>query len=80
MEYDYICSSRAELTGRIGSVISESVEKLSDMSAFEKRITPVSNGPLPSVEAVRDMLSLVKTVTFPEFHDIYHGTRAMEQA
>ena len=80
MEYDYICSSRAELTGMIGSVINDAVEKLSDMSALEKRITPLSNGPLPSVEAVREILLLVKTVTFPEFHDIYHGTRAMEQA
>lgn len=80
MEYDYICSSRAELTGRIGSVINESVERLSIMSAVEQRITPASCGPLPSVEAVREILSLVKTVMFPEFHDIYHGTRTMEKA
>ncbi|MDE5585902.1 MAG: serine acetyltransferase, partial [Muribaculaceae bacterium] len=34
----------------------------------------------PSVEAVREILTLVKTVIFPEFHDIYRGTRAMEKA
>lgn len=80
MEYDYICSSRAELTGRIGTVINEAVERLSSMSAKEQQITPTSCGPLPSVEVVREILSLVKTVMFPEFHDIYHGTRAMEKA
>lgn len=80
MEYDYICSSRAELTGRIGSVINNVVEQLSCISADEKNIAPASCGPLPSVEAVREIVNLVKTVIFPEFHDIYHGTRAMEQA
>lgn len=80
MEYNYICSSRAELTGRIGSVINEAVERLSIMSTEEQRITPASCGPLPSVEVVREILSLVKTVMFPEFHDMYHGTRAMEKA
>lgn len=80
MEYDYICSSRAELTAKIGTVINEAVEKLSGLSSIEKRITPSSCGPLPSVEAVREIVNLVKTVIFPEFHDIYHGTRAMEQA
>lgn len=80
MEYDYICSSRAELTGRIGTVINGTVEKLSSISALEERIIPTSCGPLPSVEAVREIVALVKTVIFPEFHDIYRGTRAMEQA
>lgn len=80
MEYDYICSSRAELTARIGSAINDTVERLSAMTAEERRITPASCGPLPSVEAIREILTLVKTVMFPEFHDIYHGTRAMEKA
>lgn len=80
MEYDYICSSRAELTARIGTVINEAVEKLSSLSTIEQRITPTSCGPLPSVEAVREIMTLVKTVTFPEFIDRYHGTRAMENA
>lgn len=80
MEYDYICSSRAELTAKIGTVINDAVEKLSCLSTIEQRITPSSCGPLPSVEAVREIVNLVKTVTFPEFHDIYHGTRAMSQA
>lgn len=80
MEYDYICSSRAELTSRIGMVINEAVEKLSFISSEEHRITPTSCGPLPSVEVVREIVTLVKTVMFPEFHDMYHGTRAMEKA
>lgn len=80
MEYDYICSSRAELTSKIGSVISDVVERLSTMSSKEQSITPTSCGPLPSVEAIREIVNLVKTVMFPEFHDIYHGTRAMEKA
>ena len=70
MEYNYICSSRAELTGRIGSVINEAVERLSIMSTAEHRITPASCGPLPSVEVVREILSLVKTLIFPELHDM----------
>ncbi len=80
MEYDYICSSRAELTSRIGFVINEAVSKLAYLSGEEKRISPASCGPLPSVEAVREILTLVKTVIFPEFIDRYHGTRAMEEA
>ncbi len=80
MEYDYICSSRAELTGRIGAVINNTVEQLSAISAGARKITPASCGPLPSVEAVREILDLVKTVIFPEFIDRYHGTRAMEDA
>ncbi len=65
MEYDYICSSRAEFTARIGYIINETVEKLSAISNEEQRITPASCGPLPSVEAVREILDLVKTVIFP---------------
>lgn len=80
MEYDYICSSRAELNSRIGKVINDAANQLSDMSSEERRILPLSCGPLPSVDAVREILSLVKTVAFPEFHDRYHGTRAMEDA
>lgn len=80
MEYDYICSSRAELTSRIGRVIDEAANQLSHLSTLEEKISPSSCGPLPSVDAVREILTLVKTVTFPEFHDRYHGTRAMEQA
>lgn len=80
MEYDYICSSRAELNGRIGKVINDAVNKLSFLSNVEERIAPASCGPLPSVEAVREILNLVKTVIFPEFIDRYHGTRAMEEA
>lgn len=80
MEYDYICSSRAELNGRIGKVINDAVNKLSCLSSVEDRIVPASCGPLPSVEAVREILNLVKTVIFPEFIDRYHGTRAMEEA
>lgn len=80
MEYDYICSSRAEFTARIGAVINDAVQQLSWISNEEQRITPTSCGPLPSVEAVREILTLVKTVIFPEFIDRYHGTRAMEDA
>ncbi len=80
MEYDYICTSRSELNSRIGAVINDAVEELSVMSALEEHITPASCGPLPSVDAIREILSLVKTVMFPEFHDIYHGARAMEKA
>ena len=80
MEYDYICSSRTELNGRIGSMINDTVNKLSCLSSAEQRIAPASCGPLPSVEAVREILNLVKTVIFPEFIDRYHGTRAMEEA
>lgn len=80
MEYDYICSSRGELTSQIGAVINETANQLSEISDLEEKIMPSSCGPLPSVEAVREILSLVKTVCFPEFHDRYHGTRAMEKA
>lgn len=80
MEYDYICSSRAEFTARIGAVINDTVQQLALMSNEEHRITPSSCGPLPSVEAVRDILTLMKTVFFPEFIDRYYGTRAMEDA
>ncbi|MDE6379630.1 MAG: serine acetyltransferase [Muribaculaceae bacterium] len=80
MEYDYICSSRAELNSRIGTIINEAVEGLSAVSALEERISPASCGPLPSVEAIREIMTLVKTVVFPEFIDRYHGTRAMENA
>lgn len=80
MEYDYICSSKAELTAKIGSVINEASEQLSDISAMERRITPSSCGPLPSVEAMREILTHVKTVSFPEFYDRYYGSRAMEKA
>ena len=80
MEYDYICSSRSELTAKIGKVINEASEQLSELSAMEQRITPASCGPLPSVEAMREILTHVKTVSFPEFYDRYYGTRAMEKA
>ncbi|MDE6511507.1 MAG: serine acetyltransferase, partial [Muribaculaceae bacterium] len=80
MEYDYICSSRAELNSRIGTVINEAVGKLSTLSSMEERISPASCGPLPSVEAIREIMTLVRTVMFPEFIDRYHGTRAMEVA
>lgn len=80
MEYDYICSSRAELNAKIGTTINDAVERLTGISTLEEKISPASCGPLPSVDAVREMLDLVKTVVFPEFIDRYHGSRAMEKA
>lgn len=80
MEYDYIFSSRAELTARIETTVNDAVERLSDISALEEKIIPASCGPLPSVESVREIVNLVKNIIFPEFIDRLRGTRAMHQA
>lgn len=80
MEYDYLYSTHSDATGKVGSVILKTVEQLSSPSDIELNMMPVSRGPLPSVEVVRDIVGLVKTIVFPEFFDRLRGTRAMLEA
>lgn len=80
MEYDYLYSTHSDATGKVGAVIQKAVQDLSRPSDIELSMMPVSRGPLPSVEVVRDIVDLVKTVVFPEFLDRLRGTRAMLEA
>lgn len=80
MEYDYLYSTHSDTTGKVGAVIQKAVQDLSRPSDIELSMMPVSRGPLPSVEVVRDIVDLVKTVVFPEFLDRLRGTRAMLEA
>ena len=80
MEYDHLYSTHSDATGKVGAVIQKTVEELSNPSKIELNMMPSSRGPLPSVEAVREIVDLVKTIVFPEFLDRLRGTRTMLEA
>ena len=80
MEYDQLYSTHSDATRKVGAVIQKTVEELSNPSKIELNMMPASRGPLPSVEAVREIVELVKTIVFPEFLDRLRGTRTMLEA
>ena len=50
-------------------IFLKNVAILSKVSEEEERATPVKGIPLPSVEALRDIVELVKVIVFPGFFD-----------
>lgn len=80
MEYDHLYSTHSDATRKVGAVIQKTVEELSNPTRIELNMMPSSRGPLPSVEAVREIVELVKTIVFPEFLDRLRGTRTMLEA
>ncbi|MDE6339677.1 MAG: serine O-acetyltransferase, partial [Muribaculaceae bacterium] len=80
MEYDHLYSTHSDATGKVGAVIQKTVEQLSCPSNAELNMLPSSRGPLPSVDVVREIVDIVKTIVFPEFYDRLRGTRTMLEA
>ncbi len=64
----------------IEDTIASTAEKLTALDEANKRITPKWDGPLPSVDALREIVSLFRVILFPDFFDRYRGCRAMTQA
>lgn len=56
------------------------VRLLSASSEAERRMTPPGDGPLPAVDALRQFISDVKTVVFPEFFDRRRGCPSVREA
>ena len=50
-------------------IFLKNVAILSKVSEEEERATPAKGIPLPSVEALRDIVELVKVIVFPGFFD-----------
>ena len=50
-------------------IFLKSVEMMTRVSDDERRMAPQGDAPLPSVEALREMVELVKMVVFPGFFD-----------
>lgn len=49
--------------------LQKNIAILSELIESERVITPCNNRPLPSVEAVKDIIQLVKTIVFPGYFD-----------
>ena len=62
------------------TVISTAVQGLSRTSELERSMIPAWEGPLPSVDVLREIISIVKTVVFPDFLDSLRGCRAMHES
>lgn len=77
MEYDHLYSTHANATLKVGSVINQTVAKLLSPTDVEKNMLPASRGPLPSVEIVKEIVGILKTIVFTEFFDRLRGTRTM---
>ncbi|MBD5341375.1 MAG: serine acetyltransferase [Muribaculaceae bacterium] len=80
MEQDHLYTTHSDAASRVGAVIQHTVEELSRPTDIEQNMMPVSRGPLPSVEVVREIVDIVKTIVFPEFLDRLRGTRTMHEA
>jgi serine O-acetyltransferase len=50
-------------------VLLKNITLLSTPSAEELEIVPQVGGPLPSIESLRKMVELVKSIVFPGFFD-----------
>ncbi len=61
-------------------VISRASQELIRSSEMEQRIMPSWNGPLPSPDALREIVEQLKIVVFPDFFDQLRGCRAMTRA
>ncbi len=64
----------------IEDTIDATAEQLTAVDEQHKQITPQWDGPLPSVDALREIVSLFRVIVFPDFFDRYRGCRAMTQA
>ncbi len=64
----------------IEETIAHTAERLSALDDTPRRITPEWDGPLPSVDALRESVDLFRVILFPDFFDRYRGSRAMTQA
>ena len=64
----------------IEKIISRSAQELIHSSEMEERITPSWNGPLPSPEALREIVEQLKIVVFPDFFAQLRGCRSMTRA
>lgn len=61
-------------------VFRRNVDILSSVDEVEERMTPVGDGPLPSIEVLEDFINNVKTIIFPEFFDRRRNCRALRPA
>lgn len=61
-------------------IFAKAVESLSKMEETEERMTPVGEGPLPSLEALQEFINNVRTIIFPEFFDRRRNCRSLRSA
>lgn len=62
------------------AVFLRNVQILSETTDAERRMTPEGEGPLPSVEALKEFIEHVKTVVFPEFFDRRRSCRSIRSS
>ncbi|MCM1520809.1 MAG: serine acetyltransferase [Lachnoclostridium sp.] len=61
-------------------VLRRNVEALTATSDMEQKMTPPGRAPLPSIQALREIIDMVKTVIFPEFYDRRRNCRSIRSA
>lgn len=64
----------------IERVISRTARELISSTEAEEHIMPSWEGPLPSPDAIREIVNQLKIVVFPDFFDQLRGCRAMTRA
>lgn len=67
-------------TDTVEQTIEESAARLAGLSDDDSPIRPQWDGPLPSVDAIREIVEQLRVIVFPEFYDQLRGYRAMTHA
>ena len=53
---------------QVNDVVRQNVALLSKLSEQEVGMMPATEAPLPSVDQVKQIITLVKRIIFPEYH------------
>lgn len=61
-------------------IFARNVEALSAVTDMERGMEPAGEGPVPSVDALRDFIGHVRTVVFPDFFDRRRSCRSIRPA
>lgn len=57
------------------AVLLRNVTLLSEPKEFKPTVMPRGSGPFPSVERLREIMTLIRDTIFPDFFDKYHSCR-----
>ncbi len=68
------------ITETVEAAVTRAAGRLSEINVDDAKITPKWQGPLPSIETLRDIVDQLRIIIFPDFFDQLRGCRSMTTA
>ncbi len=72
--------TNAPVLDTVESVVARAAHGLAEINGTDRKITPMWDGPLPSVETIREIVEQLRIIIFPDFFDQLRGCRSMTHA